>query len=672
MVPRMLPPVLPHVSRLLEVQLGLYLLLVLRQRKSVAQVVLQVLAVVVPMAVEAVVLVGLVLMVMAVLLVAVVVLEAMMAVLTLVVLVAVLVLVLVVLVTPLVVRKSILIHLCGDAHGTGRQTAARTSDVAASVASIVQADKSISCSALKSIALEKLQEVPSQAMLRRAKSMALRGRDGKFAPGEDLQLLPSFLESIEEADTDSKAVLWTGDDQAYLGWFIAPGCSVRSLHTNRLRALFTADAAHCRGPEAGLLVGFHAFGPADELITLACAHMLGESEATWSWFFTNLCLAFHGLEELVSHIITDGDKGLQNAVRNCLPNAYHASCAFHRSQKLSDQTTTRPLFQKMAGSYTLEQYTTAREELERRASPASVATIDNVPPNAYCLAHMPVDVEDAQRHWRNCKLAVCEFSALHYGQLAPFDPTLLRVSGNHYPSPIGKTTSQGAESYAAKMEKNHARDCSAFQLASVAFHDILQVHATLRELYSVRKGKGYHLSTYAADYMERRNADLGNLQIASLDIDNAVPNNTRYVGSVKSKLTVGLAFAVTLIPGELRSTCECRTPSVRGLPCKHAVKLALPSKVDADNLVNPCFTVEAGCVAFAGPAQTIPVGTSDLEPANEALVPPLNHPKRGRPSTKRKRGKLEPASNGKKPRMRRIFCCSLCGQEGHTKKKCRE
>ena len=228
-------------------------------------------------------------------------------------------------------------------------------------------------------------------------------------PGTDLQLLPSFLASVQEADKDSKTALCVGDDRAYLGWFIAPGCCVRAFSTNQLRFLFTTDAAHCKGPEKGLLPGFHCFGPSDELVTLAAAHILGESEASWKWFILNLCCAFHQLADVESHIITDGEKGLMNAIRDCLPNAYHASCSFHRSAKLSDHYTTRPLFLKMAGSYTLQQYTEARIEREKRAGHGEgIDTIDKVAPNLFCLAHMPTNVDEAAFHWHECTIKECK------------------------------------------------------------------------------------------------------------------------------------------------------------------------------------------------------------------------------------------------------------------------
>ena len=276
----------------------------------------------------------------------------------------------------MIVRKSVLIHYCVEAVNTSRQTAARTTDVVTAIAPLVNAAATIRIQVLRAQAVTTLQEMPSVSMMRRAKSIALQSAGGKFGLGRDLQLLPAFLDRIRTADPDASAALWLGDDGIYKGWFIAPGCSVRAVATGMLRDIYTTDAAHCKGPEHGLLVGFHGFGPDDELVTIACAHIMGECADSWTWVLQNLGVAAPHVKNRDSHVITDGDKGLENAVRSCLPRAFHASCSFHRSQKLSDQTTTRPLFLKMAGAYTLEQYTSARSELESHATPASAITID--------------------------------------------------------------------------------------------------------------------------------------------------------------------------------------------------------------------------------------------------------------------------------------------------------
>ena len=161
-----------------------------------------------------------------------------------------------------------------------------------------------------------------------------------------------------------------------------------------------------------------------------------------------------GLDELECHLITDGDKGLQAAVRKCLPQAYHATCSYHRAQKLSEPRKTIPLLLKMAVAYTLEQYSSAREELEGVANSASFATVDLVSANYFCLAHMPSDMAEAEQHWHDCSLASCEFSALHYdGDPDVFDSDTVLEQVGHLPSSFGKTSSQCAESYASKMEK---------------------------------------------------------------------------------------------------------------------------------------------------------------------------------------------------------------------------
>ena len=92
-----------------------------------------------------------------------------------------------------------------------------------------------------------------------------------------------------------------------------------------------------------------------------------------------MCSAYDGISQLHSHVITDGEKGLHDAVRDVLPNAYHAGCSFHRSLKLSNQSVTRPLFLSMARKNTLQQYQDARNALEASATDASNSTIDGVP-----------------------------------------------------------------------------------------------------------------------------------------------------------------------------------------------------------------------------------------------------------------------------------------------------
>ena len=580
---------------------------------------------------------------------------------------------------PLVVRKSILGHFCIEASGHERQSAARPADVVRAVGHLLQVDPKISAKALNMAASNDLQESISNAMLKRVKKGILAGGGDKFAAGVDLQLLPAFLLRIAEADGAAKVVLWKGDEQKYLGWFIAPGCYVRAFATGEIRLVFTTDAAHCTGPEKGLLIGFHGYGPDNELITFAAAHVVqAESEAVWSWFLQRVCDAFQGLREKDIHLISDGDKGLANAVVLWLPRAYHALCCYHRSIKVSCPGRTKALFLKMAGAYTYPQFIACLAELQAAADSDSFETVDAVPLNAYCLAHMPTTEAEARQHWDECIFESCQFSSHCYvASSAPFDAAvpfnmddiLEMVSCRHLPAPFGRTASQGAESYAAKMLKlQGGRGGSAFQMASACFHDMLSTFAAMRTTYARLAVTDADVSSFVATYLKDRKTDLNKYNVCSFD---DVPSSAglaaqQIVGSVQSVSTKE-THAVTLVPSQRRCECTCRTPSLRGLPCVHSYKLARAAKVPVNQLVHRSFTTEAGHLAFATPAQSVPVATADLVPATgeDALLPPENVPQRGRPSVKRKRGKFEDGKSARRP-----VRCSSCRVTGHTKRSC--
>ena len=132
---------------------------------------------------------------------------------------------------------------------------------------------------------------------------------------------------------------------------------------------------------------------------------------------------------------------------------------------------------------------------------------------------MPTIFEELQHHWDNCTLPSCEFSSEHYdsGSISSVDDLLENISGKHLPASFGKTSSQGAESYAAKMDKNSARNVSAFQLAVLCYHDVLKAHAALRKKYNMRHAKGHRFCEKVESYMQRRREKIASLMIQSAE-----------------------------------------------------------------------------------------------------------------------------------------------------------
>ena len=190
-----------------------------------------------------------------------------------------------------------------------------------------------------------------------------------------------------------------------------------------------------------------------------------------------------------------------------------------------------------------------------------------------------------------------------------------------------------------------------------------------RKLYGTRAAGGYALSTKAMKYLEQRRKDLLDYVIDSCEEAICDADNVKYVGCVRSTLSLACVHAVTLLPGERRSECSCRTPAIRSLPCVHACKLATGLHVNIELLVHDGYTNSAGQAAFSDPAQTAAVDTANLEPAQDFLTPPVNVPKRGRPSKKRKLGHNESTQAGKK-RSRKVSRCAGCGHEGHSLRTC--
>ena len=129
---------------------------------------------------------------------------------------------------------------------------------------------------------------------------------------------------------------------------------------------------------------------------------------------------------------------------------------------------------------------------------------------------------------------------------------------------FGKTSRQGAESYASKMEnKEGARHGSAFQMAVTCFNAMLHDFHMNRGLYGTRATGGYALSTKATKYLERRKKDLLDYVIVSCEDASGDADDVKYVGTVRAALSVACLYAVTLLPGERR------TPAIRSLPCVH-------------------------------------------------------------------------------------------------------
>ncbi|KAI3495861.1 hypothetical protein L1887_38207 [Cichorium endivia] len=120
--------------------------------------------------------------------------------------------------------------------------------------------------------------------------------------------------------------------------------------------------------------------------------------------------------------------------------------------------------------------------------------------------------------------------------------------------------------------------------------------------------------------------------------------------------------------------CGCRIWQLTGIPCVHAMSAIASLNLDAEQYVADCYKTETFLKAYA--FNIHPLNDSSLWPQNPELDPPLPPRRRrlpGRPATKRRRDKAERELSGKtKHTVSRLGSqkCSICKQTGHNKAKC--
>ena len=95
------------------------------------------------------------------------------------------------------------------------------------------------------------------------------------------------------------------------------------LDTQYTVAIFSLDFL-------GQLFTFCGVGPDGEMLPLCYYHGPTENTEHWTNFLQRLLQAFPSLITSGGHLVTDQDKGLNNAVGNVLPQFFHAVCEFHR------------------------------------------------------------------------------------------------------------------------------------------------------------------------------------------------------------------------------------------------------------------------------------------------------------------------------------------------------
>ena len=569
---------------------------------------------------------------------------------------------------PLRVVESCLVHWCkfGSSGPRSRSVAARKTDIVDAAVPLVEAmGTDVSNKALKIVIQGKLNELFNSSAVSRAKKDAVKSLVGN--PVEDIQRLPSFMVRLREVDSDTHTdIRLRPGSVEYKSCFIAPGAAVRCIRSGSLRPLFTMDACHVRGAYLGVMLICIAFGPGDELVLLAYAHAPSETTESWTYFCEHLVAAFPSLLDTPSHIISDQDKGLENAVRSCIPRAFHAACLFHRMQKITP-IAKRSLLSAMARATTLKHYAIAYSKLQSELSASDMHTVTSTAPHLYCLSHMVLNERDLRAdggHWAQCGVPSCKFSWMHFaasGATAQSDPFDFIARDIVFPSPWGHTSNQGSESFngAAKLLGIRTKNiCDAMIHCYAKCLDILMV---LRDHYVERDRTHLLLPAKVTKILKATSDRCVQRQASLVDVG---ARTGQVLSSDKQDQNYFHVVHLNPAPSQLTGQCSCRDWQVEGVPCVHTMKIARVCRVENHHLVHPLLRSTAGVGAFSAAAPFHPVDTANLVCAPEgSILPPQRlPPKSGRPKKNRLKGATEEGGKSKRKRAQ----CSGCGNYDHN------
>ena len=365
-------------------------------------------------------------------------------------------------------------------------------------------------------------------------------------------------------------------------------------------------------------------------------------------------------------------------MQSCIPLAYHASCLFHRTQKITT-SNKRKLLSAMAKAPTLNQFIAAKYVLEQTLTAEETAIVFNTPVHEFCLSHMIETETELIEHWSQCDIKACKFSWVHYaGASRESNPLTYIHREVVFARSWGHLSNQMSESFnnIAKVLGIRGKNVLSCLHACYAYSlkVFIQLEGQYLKKYDLNVIPAYRIPTNSVKLLSRR-------KLESIVLSRCVDRGA-FSGEVLSQShSEGYFFhAVFLQPrGEsLTGSCSCRSWNVKGRPCKHSLKIAEDCCVPGQNLFHPLLTVNAGVVAFTEARPFNPIDTANLPLARDPVagepefdapppitIPQSNPPRRGRPKKKRLQGVNEDGTP-----MRKKQQCSGCGEEGHNCSTC--
>lgn len=427
-------------------------------------------------------------------------------------------------------------------------------------------------------------------------------------------LLPSYCEQIKRTNPGSIAeLLTTGSDNRFQRLFVSFRASLYGF-LNGCLPILGLGGIQLKSKYLGTLLSATSFDADGGLFPLAFGVVDVENDESWMWFLSELHRALEMNAQNIPQLtfLSNGQKGIIEAVRKTFPSSSHAYCMRHLSESVGrDFKNSRlvNLLWKAAYAMTTVAFKERMAEIEEVSSEAA-KWIQQFPPSQWALSYS---------------------EGTRYGHLS---------------SNIDEFNKWIIE----------ARELPIIQV-------IERIHCKLISEFEERRLKSDSWFSVLAPSAEKKMSNAINLA-ATYQVLRSDEVEFEVVSAERSDIVnIGT------------HCCSCRDWQLQGIPCSHSVAALLSSRKDVYAFTEKCFTVASYRETYSETLHPIPekiewkkVGDVLREDDDSDDAPVVRPPKVRRPPGRpeKKRICMEDLS-----REKHTVHCSRCNRTGHYKTTCK-
>ena len=348
----------------------------------------------------------------------------------------------------------------------------------------------------------------------------------------------------------------------------------------------------------------------NQMYPIAWAVVEGENQASWTWFIELLMQDLGISDGLGWTIISDQQKGLENAVANLLPHGEHRNCARHIyanwKKKGHSSQLLKKLFWKAVKCTTHHDFQRVMTQMSL-SKPQAVQDFQSIGVMKFCRAHIS--------EWPNCEVV---------------DNNICECFNNYI------------------LQARSKRIIDMLEDIRVA---VMQRFVEKKELFSN--------TTDEVCPRIRKVLEDNKLQSRKCSVKHS--GNYRFeVSEAEQRFIVDLHG----------KACSCRYWNIRGIPCSHAIACIHWVRQDPDTFVADWYK-ELYLLAYSKGIP--PMNGRNLWTATEGIYvfPPVVKRQPGRPRRNRRVDISEMQVTG--PRLSKKGMrvkCTLCHQVGHNRNTC--